>query len=83
MSIARGHVQRDRRALGAEPGGPGGPPGVLCPAKEGERNSRKEHLTAWLVSQGVLWLPLPQGWDKSGFASRITLQGKDEKLNET
>lgn len=26
---------------------------------------------------------LPQGWDKSGSASRITLQGNDEKLNET
>lgn len=60
MSIARGHIQRDRRALGAEPGGPGGPAGVLDPPKEGEKNRREEHLIVWLVSQAVLWLPFPQ-----------------------
>lgn len=34
-----------------------GPAGVLYSPKEGERSSREEHLTVWLVSQGVLCLP--------------------------
>lgn len=83
MSIARGHVQRDRRALGAEPGGPGGTAVSFILLRKEKGTGGRNTLTVCLVSQGVLWLPFPQGWDKSGFASRIILQGNDEKLNET
>lgn len=50
------HMQRDGRALGGGGGGCECPVGVLYLAGERERSRKKEHLTVWLVSQGVLGL---------------------------